>query len=87
MDRDEKIEFIAGQVHALMAFAQAVISTHPNLALLARHLDHIGTINLAHAETSPVHEEYVLGVEDIRGRLKEAVTNAAAQRTNPKRSV
>jgi hypothetical protein len=86
MDRDEKIEFVVGQVHALVGFAQAVISSHPNLAVLARHLDHVGTVNLAHAETAAVHEEYVLGVEDIRDRLKEAVANAVAQRTSPKRS-
>jgi hypothetical protein len=84
MDQNEKIEFLAGQVHALVGFAHAVISSHPNPAVLARHLERIGTVNLARAETAAVHEEYVLGVEDIQGRLKLAVTSARAQRTNPK---
>jgi hypothetical protein len=84
MNQSEKIEFLGGQVHALMGFAQAVIASHPDLPVLARRLEQIGTVNLATAETAAVREEYVLGVEDIRDRLKQAVTTALAQRTNPK---
>ncbi len=84
MNRDEKIEFLGGQVHALMGFAHAVIASHSHLDVLARRLEQIGTVNLATAETAAVREEYVLGVEDIRNRLKAAVTNELAQRTNPK---
>jgi hypothetical protein len=84
MDQSEKIEFLGGQVHALVGFAHAIITSHPNLALLARHLDEIGKVNLATAETSAVREGYVLGVEDIRDRLKAAVTSALARKTNPK---
>ena len=84
MDRDEKIEFLGGEVHALVGFAHAVIASHPNLAVLARHLDQIGTVNLATAETAAVREEYVLGVEDIRDRLKSSATSLLAQRTRPK---
>jgi hypothetical protein len=84
MNQSEKIEFLGGQVHALVGFAQAVILSHPNLAELAQHLEQIGTANLAAAETAAVREEYVLGVEDIRDRLKLAVTSALARRTNPK---
>jgi hypothetical protein len=84
MDQNEKIEFLGGQMHALVGFAHAVITSHPNLAVLAQHLDEIGKVNLATAETSAVPEEYVLGVEDIRDRLRAAVTSTLAHRTNPK---
>jgi hypothetical protein len=84
MDQSEKIEFLGGQVHALVGFALAVITSHPNLAVLAQHLEQIGTTNLAVAETAAVREEYVLGVEDIRDRLKAAVTSALAHRKSPK---
>jgi hypothetical protein len=83
MDQSEKIEFLGGQVHALVGFAHAVILSHPNLAVLAQHLERRGMANLAVAETSAVREEYVLGVEDIRDRLKLAVTSALAQRAKP----
>jgi hypothetical protein len=81
MTQDEKIEFLGGQVHALVAFAHAVILTHPDLPALTKHLERRMTANLATAETSAVREEYVLGVEDIRDRLKVAVTIALEQRT------
>jgi hypothetical protein len=83
MDQSEKIEFLGGQVHALVGFAHAVILSHPNLAVLSQHLERRGMANLAVAETSAVREEYVLGVEDIRDRLKLAVTSALAQRAKP----
>jgi hypothetical protein len=84
MDRDEKIEFLGGQVHALVGFAHAIITSHPNLPVLARHIEEIGRVNLATAETAAVREEYVLGVEDIRDRLKAAVTSTLEYRTPPK---
>jgi hypothetical protein len=84
MDQSEKIEFLGGQVHALVGFAHATITSHPNLPVLARHIEEIAKVNLATAETAAVREEYVLGVEDIRDRLKAAVTSTLAHRTNPK---
>jgi hypothetical protein len=83
MTDGEKLEFLAGRVHALVGFATAVIPSHPNPALLAEHLEKVGAVNLAQAETAVVHEEYVLGVEDMRDRLKDAVAIAMAQRTTP----
>jgi hypothetical protein len=84
MTESEKIEFLAGRVHALLGFATAVITSHPNPTVLAQHLEKIGEINLARAETEPVAEEYVDGVLDIKNRLKNAVEMTLAQRTNPR---
>jgi hypothetical protein len=47
LTESEKIEFLGGQVHALMGFAIAVITSHPNLAYLADNLEKSGEINLA----------------------------------------
>jgi hypothetical protein len=39
MTDSEKLEFLAGRVHALVGFATAVITSHPNPMVLARHLE------------------------------------------------
>lgn len=84
MTDSEKIEFLAGRVHALIGFATAVITSHPDPTLLAHHIERIGDLNLAKAEASAVHEEYILGVVDMRDRLRAAVATTLAQRTSSK---
>jgi len=75
MDQNEKIEFLGGQVHALVGFAHAVITSHPNLAVLARHLDEIGKVNLATAETSAVPRR----IRSWGGRYTEPVEGGCNQ--------
>ncbi len=84
MTDSEKIEFLAGRVHALLGFAMAVITSHPNPSLLAQHLEKIGEVNLARAEAEPVSDDYVDGVLDIKDRLKRAVETVLGQKTNLK---
>jgi hypothetical protein len=84
MTDSEKLEFLAGRVHGLIGFATAIITSHPNLGVLAHHLKTVGEINLARAETELVSDEYVRGVEDVKGRVERAVEIALAQMTNPK---
>ena len=73
MTDSEKLETLAGRVHALVGFATAVITSHPNPAILALHLERVSEMNLARAETSAVSENYVEGVQDMRDRLFEVV--------------
>lgn len=81
MTSDKKLEFLAGQVHALIGFATALVTSHPNLDLLAGHLEKAGEINLARAESTPVADAYIEGVLDVKDRLKELVEIALEQRT------
>jgi hypothetical protein len=83
MTSEEKIAFLGGQVHALIGFATALITSHPNLALLAEHLEKAGELNLARAESMPVADVYVEGVLDVKDRLREIVEIASGQRTRP----
>jgi hypothetical protein len=80
MTQSEKLEFLAGRVHALVGFATAVITSHPNPQMLAYQLEKIGEVNLATAESQPVSDEYVDGVLDMKDRLKAAVAIALAPR-------
>jgi hypothetical protein len=83
MTDDEKLEFLAGQVHALVGFAPAVITSHPNLGVLARHLEKVGQINSVSAETSLASDAYVEGVRNMQDRLKAIVEMASAQQKGP----
>ena len=83
MTDSEKIEFLAGQVHALMGFAIAIITTSADPTRLARHLDFVGEITLARTEGASVPDSYVEGVQDIQDRLTRAVETARTPRANP----
>jgi len=39
MDSDDKVEFLARQIHALIGFAAAVIMSHPKLDVLTDRLE------------------------------------------------
>jgi hypothetical protein len=79
MTDSEKLEFLAGQVHALMGFAMAVITSHPNRSLLAEHFEKIAEINLARAEGELVSDDYVDGVLDVKERLKRTLETVLVQ--------
>lgn len=84
MTDSEKIEFLEGQVHALVGFATAVIFSHPNPTLFAQCLEKIGEVNLARAEADTVTDAYVDGVISIKTRLKSLAETALARQTHPK---
>jgi hypothetical protein len=67
----------------LIGFATALITSHPNLALLAEHLEKAGELNLARAESTPVSDAYVEGVLEVKDRLRKLVEIALGQRTPP----
>ena len=80
MTNAEKLEFLAGQVHALVGFSLAAINTHPGLASLARHLELVEKSSLARVEASAVTEDYVDGLRDVFDRLKTGLESARALR-------
>lgn len=86
MTESEKIEFLGGQVHALMGFAIAVITTNADPAKLARHLDFVGQVTLARTENDLVSDTYIEGIQDVQDRLKRAVETALKQRAGPNKS-
>ena len=83
MTETEKIEFLGGQVHALIGFATAMITADDNPERLQKHLNIIGEVSLARAEGSLVPESYIDGVLDVRDRLRRAVEMALKQRATP----
>jgi hypothetical protein len=88
MTDSEKLEFLAGQVHALVGFGLAAINTHPSLASLARHLDLAEKATLARVEASAATHDYVDGLRDVFDRLKTGLESARAlrkKRNKPRR--
>jgi hypothetical protein len=84
MDQSEKIEFLAGEVHALMGFATAIVMTHPDISELAEQIEQTAQANLALAEGSVVPDEFVEGVQHIWDRIRKAIKTSQAQQTIPK---
>jgi hypothetical protein len=79
-DENRKLEFVGGQVHALMGFALAVIDTHPEPERLARAIDTFGQVTLARAEGVLVSDRYIDGIQDVMNRLKRGVETAPERR-------
>jgi hypothetical protein len=82
-ETERKIEFLEGQIHALMGFALAMITTHPTPARLSRHLDFVGQVTLARAEGALVPDAYVDGVLNVQDRLRRGVEIAVQQQASP----
>jgi hypothetical protein len=80
MTPEEKIEFAAGQVHALMGVCHALILSHQNLPLLSRSIELLSQANLAGAETKLVDDHYIDGIQDIWARMRKALETAPEQR-------
>lgn len=69
MTDDEKLEFLAGQVHALVSFAGAAIITHPNPTALRSEIDRLHQVALAMSESRLVSEAYIDGLKQTRDSL------------------
>jgi hypothetical protein len=72
----ENVQFLAGQVHALVGFCIAIINNHPSPAQLGLHLDAVEHVTLAHVESTLVMEDFLDGVRNVFDRLKAAVSDA-----------
>jgi hypothetical protein len=75
----ENVQFLAGQVHALVGVCIAIINNHPSPAQLGLHLDAVEHVTLAHVESTLVMEDFLDGVRNVFDRLKTAVTDAEAR--------
>ena len=65
----QRINFLAGQVHALVTFAGAVIKTHPNAQALRVEIDRLHQVALALTESRLVSDEYIDGMRETRDSL------------------
>jgi hypothetical protein len=75
----ENVQFLAGQVHALIGFCIAIINTHPSPAELSQHIEAAEHVTLAHVESTLVIEDFLDGVRNVFDRLKIAVADAEAR--------
>jgi hypothetical protein len=75
----ENVQFIAGQVHALVGFCVAVINSHPSPEMLGLHLEAVEHVTLAHVESTLVMEDFLEGTRNVFDRLKAAVADAEAR--------
>jgi hypothetical protein len=75
----ENVQFLAGQVHALVGFCIAIINTHPSPAALSQHIEAVEHVTLAHVESTLVIEDFLDGVRNVFDRLKIAVASAESR--------
>jgi hypothetical protein len=75
----ENVQFLAGQVHAIVGFCIAIINTHPSPAELSQHIGAAEHVTLAHVESTLVIEDFLDGVRNVFDRLKIAVADAEAR--------
>jgi hypothetical protein len=83
MTPEEKIEFLGGQVHALVGVCAAFINNDPNPTRLDKLLETVEQATLARVESELVQEDYLEGVRDVMDRLRKAAASAAARQTRP----
>jgi hypothetical protein len=48
-----RVDFLAGEIHALLSFAAAISKTHPNPALIRVHCQAAFQVGLAKIEAMP----------------------------------
>jgi hypothetical protein len=75
----ENVQFLAGQVHALVGFGIAIINTHPSPAELSQHIEAAEHVTLARVESALVIEAFLEGVRNVFDRLKIAAADAEAR--------
>jgi hypothetical protein len=75
--------FLAGEIHALFAFAQALARTSPNPSLLLAHFRGAEQAGLAAVETQPVPDDLVEGYQFVTERLRASLESVVATATDP----
>lgn len=61
MSEAERLDYLAGQVHALLAFACASIEAHPSPQILRQQFGRIEQIALSQVESRTVREAFLDG--------------------------
>jgi hypothetical protein len=61
----DRVDFLAGEIHALLSFVLAVAGTHPNRTLLKQHFEASSQVALAKIEMSEASDKTVSGFQYI----------------------
>lgn len=77
MTDQDRIDFLQGQVQALLAFSFALIETHPNFAALNTLLPTLLEGALAKHSGSAAPDALIDGLQDMQTRLVEYVAKKA----------
>jgi hypothetical protein len=81
MEAIEQLDHVSGQVHSLIGFALAVIRTHPDPSLLAKHLAMADLAATGRASAQLVSDDFLGGMAEVASLLKDTVEREAARRT------
>ena len=79
MSDTDRIDFLQGQIQALVAFSFAMIEAHPDRRSLLAYVSQNLEVALAKISGAAVPEPVVEGLEDMKTRLLEYATKAAAR--------
>jgi hypothetical protein len=70
---EERLDFLAGQVHALRSFAHATISAHESPERLGKLIDEVIETAIAQATPESVMDEYLHGLQEEGTNLRRCV--------------
>ena len=72
-DEANRLDFVSGQVHALIGLMLVMARAHPHPAALLQQLDVMELAATARAESEPVSDTFLGGLRDPIGRVRQAV--------------
>jgi hypothetical protein len=76
----DKIDFMSGQIKALINFATAVIQSHPSPEILRHHFETIARADPTSPEGLSISEAHVDGIADIDRQIAIALEQAVGRR-------
>jgi hypothetical protein len=76
----DKIDFMNGQIKALVNFATVLIQSHPTPTALRHHFETVARSDPSSPEGLSISEAYVDGMADIDRQLAVALERVIAQR-------
>lgn len=84
MSRSDAIDpfFLAGEVHALVAFAQVIAATHPNPRLALEHFLAAEQAALAKIETILADDALVAGFQFAMQKIRAELEDAAGTQSD-----
>ncbi|NVN84547.1 MAG: hypothetical protein HXX15_00530 [Rhodopseudomonas sp.] len=83
----DKLDFMNGQIRALLNFATAVIKSYPSPEILQHHFEQVARTDPTSPEGLSISEAYVDGIADIDRQLavalEQVIQNAHRREANP----
>ena len=73
---EQKVDFLGGQVKALMNFAAVLITTHPSPKLLKQDFEAAELVGQAMVEGQTVSDEFLQGMRDVNDQIVIALKTA-----------